>query len=124
MFDIEKYIAYFEKNDVNFLIYEVEENGKIKELQYPKYDDGLCNFIEEIYDSRLMLKNYMEIVNNEVSGSPLDKKTIEGLDYRRACAVLTWIVRSDRFDETALGRAANDRLLYHVLNKIYEKSKV
>ena len=120
MFDIDRYIEYFNDDDMESMSFQKKSKDQpdVMEMSSSVYDEGLEAFIQDIYKTDFLLMDYMEIVENEVKGHPLQASTIDRLDFKGACAVLTWIVRSDQFSEGALGEAAEDRQLYRVLVRI------
>lgn len=118
MFDIDKYISYFGDKNIKFIIDEKYEDGERIKLPYPDYDSGMKSFIKDIYESGLILNNYDELIGGEIAVLLRNGSLLAELDYRRACAALTWIVRSDRFSPLSLGREADKGNLNILLSRI------
>lgn len=117
------YISYFSDDTVQFCKWQHSERQEDDDftLGYPVYDDRLSEFIQDIYDSGIMVGNYMEVTEGIFSSNGKVIEIIKNLDnFETARAILTYYVRQDRFSEGSLGRAAENKILLNILLKLKE----
>jgi len=95
------YIPYFETANKESVC-KWSEGGKKGEnlyaMSYPKYDDTLSEFIQEVYSTNLICQNYLDIINN--NGFYDDEKMVKALDtddLELIKAILTFYIRQERF---------------------------
>ena len=83
-------------------------------------EEEMNNFIQDFYDSNLLDKDYrshLEEKNIQVKAI----KDFEPYSKEDLCAILTYIVRADRFSEGFFIRKAKDGSIYQILKHIEKK---
>lgn len=115
------FISYFEDDNIEFCKWQAGEkieNG-IRYMPYPVYDDRLQEFIRAVYDSGLMNRDYISLLNVEMVTERDIKKVIdETTDRDILIASLTYLVRQERFHEGIWGMAAKDKVFLRILLKL------
>lgn len=116
-----EYISYFDDGNIEFCKWqssEKNENG-VYNISYPIYDERLQEFIQVVYDSGLLINDYMSLLKNKF-GTNNDVihviNNTEDIDILRA--VLTHFVRQERFHDGLWGRACEDKTFLNILLKM------
>ena len=78
----------------------------------------VSDFIEDVYQSGLLEKDYMNILDIDLGDFELKTIDIESLTRTTQIALLTWIERSDRFSEGSLQRCIDEGYVGRLLNEI------
>ena len=108
-----------------------QENPAIKEFvsHYPVYEDELNTFIEDVYHSGILMRDYVGYLEEKFPGKQWTTDDIETANLTMLRAMLTKCVRVERFYEGSWGKFARDgyflailRRLEKLLNKIYYRS--
>ena len=117
--NLDKYIDYFSDTNKEFCYLE---SG------YPRYDDEVYKFIDEVYKSDLLKHDYMIYLENlEDSQTLFDiiqteeiKEYVDTVDYETLKAILTYYVRWHRFDDEAWECVAKKGNFHKLLIRIKE----
>ena len=90
-----KYIEYFESAYNQMLGNPSQENPVIKEFvsHYPVYEDQLNIFIEDIYHSEILMRDYVGYLEEKFPGKQWAINDIEAADLATLRAMLTKCVR-------------------------------
>ena len=90
-------------------------------LAYPDYDKRFLNFIEYVgesdlidYEYNLTLEKYEVVNRDNMKSKVLDPD----LDLTLAKAMLTSLIRQERFSDGSWAAAADDQLFYHLIVQI------
>lgn len=88
---------------------------------YPMYSDSLLEALECAYDGDLLLPNYTGIIANAAGGETELEDIVERLDksnYELVMAVLTCIIRQERFMSGLWAIAVRERWFYQILGRL------
>lgn len=102
-------------------LYRWEETKEVDGIiipGHPVYDAVLLRFINEIYDSGLLLGNYMEILSQ--SGLQDFDLLIGTGDMRAIRALLTYYVRREHTENGLWGRAVRKKCFLRILDRLAE----
>lgn len=117
-----KYIDIF-REDVKDSLYSVTggENEDGSYFAYPVYDEKLLDFIEVTYKSGILRPDYITTMNKYSNeGDDLDdiiaRVDSNGFDLRQA--VLTCLVRQERFQDGLWGIAVREGWFLSVLKRL------
>ncbi|MCZ8537100.1 DUF6508 domain-containing protein [Paenisporosarcina quisquiliarum] len=114
------YIKYFENDNLEFYKWQStkREDGVIT-MSYPVYDKKLREFIQDVYDSGIMLNDYQSLVSSDISTGDDAIILINNTDNsEKLRALLTYFVRQERFSEGSWAEAANKRIFLSILLKL------
>ena len=98
---------------------EKDEEGNT--FRVPTYKDELFDFIEEAYNSGILEPDYINIMNSLSGGeNELDAiiYALPSSDYLMCAAVLTCIVRQERFSPGLWGIACKEKWFLAVLSRM------
>ncbi len=112
---------YFEDDNIQFCqwvnVGSGEEGTRI--LPYPKYDSKLRKFIQAVYDSGIMMDDYMNYLKDKIGSSSDIISVIQNTkEFDILRAVLTYFVRQERFQDGLWGQAAEDKIFLTILLKM------
>lgn len=117
-----KYIPYFEKARERHSSDDlINVNSDIKERQSFKYDKMLIDFIQEVYDSNLMDLNYNMTIAEETRESENWDEIVENISLanrRLTMAILTAIVRGERFNDGLWAKALQREWFLKILSRL------
>lgn len=129
--DIEKscrYIPYFE-TATKQSVCKWRGGGKIGdnlyEMSYPDYDDKLIEFTNDIYNSKLMIQDYLNIISR--NGLEGDEQMLEALgtaNIELTRAILTGYIRQERFCDGLWAEAVEKKIFLKILNRLKEISVI
>lgn len=114
------YIKYFENDNVDFYRWQSSkrEDGVIT-MSYPVYDKKLREFIQDVYESGIMLNDYQSLIRSDISTGDEAIMLINNTDNPDMLrALLTYFVRQERFSEGSWAEAANKRIFLSILLKL------
>jgi len=115
------YIIYFEDENIQYCQWvnvELGEKGT-QILPYPKYDNKLLEFIQAVYDSGIMMDDYVIYFKDRIGSSSDVISVIQNTnEFDILRAVLTYYVRQERFQEGLWGKAAEDKIFLTILLKM------
>lgn len=114
------YLKYFENDNVEFYKWQSSkrEDGVIT-MSYPVYDKKLREFIQDVYDSGILLNDYQSLISSEISTGDDAIILINNTDNpEKLRALLTYFVRQERFSEGSWAEAANKRIFLSILLKL------
>ncbi|RXI96231.1 hypothetical protein DS745_21045 [Anaerobacillus alkaliphilus] len=115
-----RFIPYFKvATKVCRIPYETREKQII--IGYPSYDKALLEFIDEVYSSNLMEKQYTSITQ-QLDGELAN--AIETADFNLLRAILTYYVRADRFCDGAWEGAVEEKVFLRILERLNELGKI
>lgn len=83
---------------------------------HPQYDTALVRFINEVYDSGLLLDNYEEVLDRQ-RVSDVDM-LINGADMNLLRAILTYYVRGEHSQTGLWGRGVRKKCFLRILNRL------
>jgi len=115
-----EYISYFNNDSIQFCQWEGTRKSENDEftMSYPVYDDELTEFIQDVYDSGIMMENYLDYLQSKF-GSNNDMNTIiPKADFETLRALLTYLVRQERFCNGMWGAAAEDKRFLNILLRL------
>ena len=121
-----EYISYFEDESVQFCNWQSSEQHEDGEyvIPHPIYNDRLREFIQCVYDSDLMLNDYMSYLDQEIgNGYDAIKVINETKDIKTLRAVLTYFVRQEMFCDGSWAEAAENKIFLKILLKLRELRK-
>ncbi len=120
--DLFTYIPYFENSSVEDVCQwgggEQRDDGVIT-MPYPIYDKRLTDFIQAVYGTDLMDKNYtgtLEKHNLPMSDHLADFIDEANIDLVKA--ILTCYVRQERFCDGLWATAIKDKVFYKILMRL------
>jgi hypothetical protein len=116
------YISYFEQKDFDFCTWQKpsETDDRVVEMGYPVYDEGIQRFIQEVYDSDLLMSNYSDYLDrNQIDlGKMIVNITVA--DFQLLRAILTHSVRGERFCDGFWGQRIKDKTFLKILCRLRE----
>ncbi|GKV70482.1 hypothetical protein NCCP2716_29800 [Sporosarcina sp. NCCP-2716] len=90
-------------------------------LFYVDYEEGLRSFVADFHDSGIADTSYTEtLANAGIRSSDEMASAIPAADEAVLRAMLTQMVREERFSSGALARYANDGVIAEVLRRLSE----
>ncbi len=116
------YINYFENKDIRYYYWEKgkqDEKGTIT-IGYPIYDETFHSFIQEICDQNIMLQGYLEYLACHNVTPDKFSDAIPTADIKLLSAILTYLVRQERFCDGAWANAISSDLFLHILYRLKE----
>lgn len=115
-----KYIDYFESVSNQIINNPSQENPVIKEFvsHYPVYDDELNTFIEAVYHSEILMRDYIGYLEEKFPGKQWAIDDIEAADLTTLRAMLTKCVRAERFYVGSWGKFARDGYFLAILRRL------
>lgn len=119
-----KYTDFFsspESDDICRWIEETDDNGN--PVQVPTYKDELFDFIEAAYNSGVLEPDYINIMNRYATvGNELEEfiYSLPVRDFALCAAVLTCIIRQERFSPGLWGIATSEKWFLAVLKRMAE----
>ena len=115
-----KYIDYFESVYDQMIGNPSQENPVIKEFvsHYPVYEDELNTFIEDVYHSEILMRDYVGYLEEKFPGKQWAIDDIEAADLTTLRAMLTKCVRVERFYEGSWGKFARDGYFLVILKRL------
>lgn len=91
-------------------------------MAYPQYDQTFDEFIKEVYNSNLILHDYLSITEKldvEISSA------IDTADFKLLRAILTYYVRAERFCEGSWATAVEGKVFLKILERLdHEKRRL
>jgi len=115
-----KYIDYFESAFNQMISDPSQENPVIKKFvsHYPVYEDELNTFIEDIYHSEILMKDYVDYLEEKFPGKQWGIDDIKAADLTTLRAMLTKCVRVERFYEGSWGKFARDGYFLAIFRRL------
>ena len=115
-----KYIDYFESASNQKISNKSQKNPFIKEFvsHYPVYDDELNTFIEDVYHSEILMRDYIGHLAEKFPGKQWTFDDIEAADLTTLRAMLTKCVRAERFYDGSWGKFAKDGYFLAILRRL------
>ena len=90
-------------------------------MTYPMYRDELIDFINLVYENDLMDTSYMQTME-KLSGGEVELEAIiygiDRYDFDMVMALLTFIIRQERFCYGLWAMAARDKWFTTILNRL------
>lgn len=122
------YIPYFE-TATKQSVCKWRGGGKIGdnlyEMSYPDYDNKLTEFTNDVYNSKLMSRNYMDIINSYgLDGDEQMIKALDTADLELTNAILTGYIRQERFCDGLWAEAVDKKIFLKILNRLKEISSI
>jgi hypothetical protein len=118
-----EFISYFEDDSIQFCNWQVSvklEDG-VCSMPYPVYDDKLHEFIQAVYDSAIMLEDYLSCLPDSIGSVNSAIQVIaDTKDVETLRAILTYFVRQERFCDGSWAEAAEKKIFYNILLKLKE----
>jgi very-short-patch-repair endonuclease len=117
------FISYLEDDSIEFC--EWQSSKKLEDggfsMPYPVYDEKLHEFIHSVYDSGIMLDDYLDYLRDKIgSDNDLNQVINDTDDIDTLGAVLTYYVRQEKFHDGLWGRATKDKTFLNILVKMRE----
>ncbi len=90
-------------------------------LTYPVYDRTFVEFVDELYETDLLLENYNEIIMELGLTDERDLAlVIDEADMDVVRAILTYFIRQERFQDGLWAEAVEQRVFLNVLKRLRE----
>jgi len=90
-------------------------------LPYPEYDQTLYDFIADASVSKLMCTDYVEVIEKQGLNSPSKMvEAIDRADLNVLRAILTWVIRSERFCEGSWATALEEGVFLKILKRLQQ----
>jgi hypothetical protein len=116
-----RYIPYFEDENIDvckWITPEKREDG-VFTMPYPQYDDQLLKFIQDIYETDLLIGNYLDFLRENVKDEDY-VSAIPNADIELLKAILTLTVRKERFCDGAWNGAFKEKIFLSILYRLKE----
>ena len=92
-------------------------------MSHPKYDQTLIGFVEEVYQTNLMSKDYLGIIDERgLNGSELID-AIDHADLELLKALLTGYIRQERFGDGLWAQAVDNKAFLKILKRFDQITK-
>ncbi len=108
-----EYIDYFENHDGNIIAVGSGADNKTLSIPAFNYDTKFEEFIQDVYDSGIMVVDYLERIGEEDINL-----LIENADIELLRAVLTYLVREERFCYGTWKQSIKDKTFLRVLYRL------
>lgn len=120
--DLISYISYFENDKIKFCTWEGGEqvDEKTFTMAYPKYDEGVNQFVQAVYDCDIMMKDYLPYLESRFGAGSNIKGVIETADFEALKAILTYYIRQERFCDGLWEEAVNEGIFLAILRRLKE----
>lgn len=109
------FIKYLE--DENEVFYTVEQG-------YLNYSSKFQEFIDSCYESNYIRKNYLDFLNDRYLGIRDINSIILTGDYESLCALLTYLIRQERFCDGLWATAIIEKSFFNILIKLKQYQEV
>ncbi|WHY87046.1 DUF6508 domain-containing protein [Neobacillus novalis] len=86
---------------------------------YPNYDDRLGDFINSIYETDLLKKDYLDDINGKITDKDIIK-AIPTSNFELLKSILTYYVRQERFCDGIWAMAAKEKVFLKILYRLRE----
>lgn len=120
-----EYINYFKNSNNQF--YKIPETKKSPDgailMQGPRYDDEFEEFTKLVYQSDLMKRDYLDCIEKRCKGEREINKFIDDADIELLSAILTCVMRQERFCDGAWAGAIKDGTFLKILSRLKELSE-
>ena len=107
--------------------FDKEHSGTVDDpIQMPfvMFDQNVMKFMDEFYESGIAVKNYKEIMETAgIEDEQFDFVNLHILNEEVVCAILTYIIRADRFCEGYLKSKIEQGTVTRVLNRLKDIPK-
>lgn len=116
-----EFISYFEDDSIQFCKWKASEKVEdvVYSMPYPIYDDKLKEFVQTVYDSGIMLDDYLRYLKDNIGSDNDAIQVINNTDdIVTLRAMLTYFVRQERFGDGLWARAAKDKIFLNILLKL------
>ena len=115
-----KYINYFESASNQEISNPSQKNPFIKEFvsHYPVYEDELNTFIEDVYHSEILMRNYVSHLEEKFPVKQWAINDIDAADLTTLRAMLTKCIRIERFYDGSWGTYAKDGYFLAILRRL------
>ncbi len=88
-------------------------------MQYPLYEPKIDEFIQEVYKSNLLIGDYHDVIKKQgLEGIKQITQAIDDADFELVTAILTWVVRGERFCDGLWGSAVEDKTFLKIINRL------
>lgn len=88
-------------------------------MAYPVYEQTISDFVDIVYESKLMCHNYLEVIEQHgLVGIEGMNTAIEQADLELTLAILTGYIRQERFCDGLLQKAVKDKILLNLLKRL------
>jgi len=118
------YIPYFEdahKDKICQWVGGEKTGDNTYTAAYPKYDQTLLDFIDEVYSSNLMHHEYLDVINSKgLNGTREMSDAIDTADLELLTAILTGYVRQERFYDGLWADAVEDKTFLKILRRLQQ----
>lgn len=101
-------------------IYTIHLDTQNNQLPFIEESNTIAGFVEDFYKAELVVKNYNDVMEEmNLLGEP-SARTLESvnLTQNHILAIITAIIRGDRFCEGLLVSKIEDGLMYYLLTRI------
>ena len=119
-----EYLPFFEitdREDICRWVTEEKSPDGTMPVTYPMYRDELIDFINLVYENDLMDTSYMQTME-KLSGGEVELEAIiygiDRYDFDMVMALLTFIIRQERFCYGLWAMAARDKWFTTILNRL------
>lgn len=91
------------------------------QLPYVMLDGEVIKFVDDFYQSGIAVENYQEIMEAAgITNDNFDFLNLHRLNEKAVCAILTFIIRSDRFCEGYLKEKKEQGTVVRILKRLRE----
>jgi hypothetical protein len=114
------FISYFKDDKIHFCQWqggEKDAKGVIT-MPYPVYDEKLSEFIDSVYDSGIMMGDYLGYFKEQLSQKNDVNEIIKNANLDTLRAVLTFYVRQERFGNGLWELATRDKVFLNILLRL------
>lgn len=118
-----QYIEIFQPSySAGTCFFDKEHSGTADDpIQMPfvMFDQNVMKFMDEFYESGIAVKNYKEIMETAgIEDEQFDFVNLHILNEEVVCAIMTYIIRADRFCEGYLKSKIEQGTVTRVLNRL------
>lgn len=116
-----EFIPYFKDDSITFCEWQnssKQQDGSYT-MPYPIYDAPVKEFIQAVYDSGIMMHDYMNEIHGQMGSHDDTIRLIrESGEMKMLRAILTYYVRQERFHDGLWAQAAEKKIFLEILLKL------
>lgn len=122
---ITKYIDYFSTNGKEFFKWKKPEETKsgVVQLGFIQYDDGVQNFINDLYEEDMLDTRYFEHLELYKTKIDAPSDLIPTADLPLLKSILTFYVRGEKYSDGVWANAIDEGVFLAILQRLKEFAK-
>ncbi|MFO7635685.1 MAG: DUF6508 domain-containing protein, partial [Clostridia bacterium] len=121
-----EFIGYFENEDNSFYRHSQDETEEeeLERMLLISYDIEVMEFVSKFWESNISMDYYMDYLDQHMGNYGYSFQTaVEQGDYELLRAVLTYLIRQERFRSGVWATAIDERLFLTILKRLEDMNE-